>query len=601
MSAESLRKRFSLFKKKQTEELPPDQTFDENSFDFCLKGGPYQTSLIEASATFKKGKQKGAPLPLHCTWYRAARDSDFVVIEGYSGAFYQPTADDVGCKICVHAMPVSEVQEYTGMPAFAEVGPLQLDPEIKRNVQDFLTNGAAFSVTLICGLPDQSAPINSIISMSTDSLLIQDDAQNLLMKFPVTTFYPQVLIDCRSNCLVRLLPDEHHKIDISCMDAVFRDTFTLTARMFCGAKVAGDQADMCLKLQQINYSLVTVSKEREVLSTHVAGMKQSLEDTLKSDAEHAKRLREVEEELQRQNEKIKDYENELETHRQEVKFLRQDLNVYKNQCSDLDLRLTTCKDSLKFMKQLASKSSEQLADIVKRLDQSEQGLLLTDSLTAIAQGLEDYSQLGGYSSKDSSVKSAKMSEEDSTEGPDSNEERFIAEIKDLKKIISMKNDELDEYRKEMSEQLDKIQAEKNFYKRKVESIAQDNDKLLSKLGKNPREISAFENTKQEFECEKRRLLKDKDAAEAQAKFYLQLMQSTERKLADETRRNEELRILASKRPRADSKEFGLIINSLTQTLTEREAELVAQKAINRNLMNRLGELQAIVATMGCKV
>ena len=39
--------------------------------------------------------------------------------------------------------------------------------------------------------------------------------------------------------------------------------------------------------------------------------------------------------------------------------------------------------------------------------------------------------------------------------------------------------------------INRAEAEKNFYKRKTESLAVENDRLLSKLGKNPKEISDF--------------------------------------------------------------------------------------------------------------
>ena len=126
-------KRFNLLKKKNKGATPLE--FDENTFDFRLKGGPYQSVLIEASATIKKGDNIGMPLPLQCTWYRANTEADFIVIEGVTGAFYQPSIDDVGCKICVHAIPVSEVEEYTGMPAFAELKPLELDPDTKISIR----------------------------------------------------------------------------------------------------------------------------------------------------------------------------------------------------------------------------------------------------------------------------------------------------------------------------------------------------------------------------------------------------------------------------------------------------------------------------------
>ena len=43
--------------------------------------------------------------------------------------------------------------------------------------------------------------------------------------------------------------------------------------------------------------------------------------------------------------------------------------------------------------------------------------------------------------------------------------------------------------------INKTEAEKNFYKRKAESLASENDKLLSRPGKNPKEISEFVNEK----------------------------------------------------------------------------------------------------------
>ena len=155
-------KRFSLFKKaslakKPGPEEPREVTFDETTFDFTLTGGPFQTTLIQASAKVKTGPSGGMPLPLKCTWYRAPSNVDFQQIEGVSGAFYQPNADDVGCKINVHAVPVSEVEDYTGMPAFAEVGPLQLDPKIQKAVDDMLkSSSATFTIkVLACEKPPQ--------------------------------------------------------------------------------------------------------------------------------------------------------------------------------------------------------------------------------------------------------------------------------------------------------------------------------------------------------------------------------------------------------------------------------------------------------------
>lgn len=109
---------FSIFKRRNANSSDEDDIFDESCFDFKLIGGPYQSQLIEASATYKKGKNAGLPLPLHCSWFKSTSKVDFTPIEGVLGAFYQPNVEDVGCKICVHAVPPSDIEEYTGMPAF---------------------------------------------------------------------------------------------------------------------------------------------------------------------------------------------------------------------------------------------------------------------------------------------------------------------------------------------------------------------------------------------------------------------------------------------------------------------------------------------------
>lgn len=69
MSEENHSKKFSLFKKKPIDgpSVKPVTIFDETCIDFELKGGPYQTSLIEASAIMKVGPNIGMPLPLKCT------------------------------------------------------------------------------------------------------------------------------------------------------------------------------------------------------------------------------------------------------------------------------------------------------------------------------------------------------------------------------------------------------------------------------------------------------------------------------------------------------------------------------------------------------
>jgi hypothetical protein len=69
---------------------------DETSFDFSLTGGPKCTELLMATAFWKSGPLEGQPLALQCQWFSMSPAGDLYPIEGVTGAFYQPCADDVG-------------------------------------------------------------------------------------------------------------------------------------------------------------------------------------------------------------------------------------------------------------------------------------------------------------------------------------------------------------------------------------------------------------------------------------------------------------------------------------------------------------------------
>jgi hypothetical protein len=56
------------------------------------------------------------------------------MIDGVTSSCYQPSIDDIGKKVIVHGIPASDVNEYEGMPMFAEVGPLNLDPKVAETV-----------------------------------------------------------------------------------------------------------------------------------------------------------------------------------------------------------------------------------------------------------------------------------------------------------------------------------------------------------------------------------------------------------------------------------------------------------------------------------
>eukprot|EP00347_Sterkiella_histriomuscorum_P024154 403332120 len=157
--------------------IPTHNVFDENSFDFRLVGGPIHTDVLIASATMKKGDNIGLPVPLHCTWYNVSPiTNEFKVIENVCGACYQPSIDDVGDRICVHAIPASDAEEYQGMPMFAEIGPLIVDLKIVEKAQKLMDiNEMMFNIS-IDQLKDQTK--------LTQNLKIDSQQQQQLIKLP---------------------------------------------------------------------------------------------------------------------------------------------------------------------------------------------------------------------------------------------------------------------------------------------------------------------------------------------------------------------------------------------------------------------------------
>ena len=71
------------------------------------------TDVMIASATFREGENAGMPVPLHCTWYNISKDAnEFIQIPEVSGSCFQPSVEDIGFKVLVHAIPASDIQEY---------------------------------------------------------------------------------------------------------------------------------------------------------------------------------------------------------------------------------------------------------------------------------------------------------------------------------------------------------------------------------------------------------------------------------------------------------------------------------------------------------
>ena len=71
-----------------------------------LDGNLPHTEAVLAQAIMKEGINAGLPVPLNCIWYNMrVSDSELIEIPKVKGACYQPSVEDIGYKIFVHAVP----------------------------------------------------------------------------------------------------------------------------------------------------------------------------------------------------------------------------------------------------------------------------------------------------------------------------------------------------------------------------------------------------------------------------------------------------------------------------------------------------------------
>lgn len=98
----------------------------------------------------------------------------------------------------------------------------------------------------------------------------------------------------------------------------------------------------------------------------------------------------------------------------------------------------------------------------------------------------------------------------------------------------------------MARKIEKVECERNFYKKKCESIQLENDKLLTRLGRNPAEISQFSKEQELFAAERAELAREKQFMLVEIETYKHSMLAAKRKLEEEMRRRQETRRPAGK-------------------------------------------------------
>eukprot|EP00358_Blepharisma_japonicum_P000890 CAMPEP_0202951924 /NCGR_PEP_ID=MMETSP1395-20130829/34565_1 /ASSEMBLY_ACC=CAM_ASM_000871 /TAXON_ID=5961 /ORGANISM="Blepharisma japonicum, Strain Stock R1072" /LENGTH=138 /DNA_ID=CAMNT_0049660453 /DNA_START=1256 /DNA_END=1668 /DNA_ORIENTATION=+ len=136
-----------------------------------------------------------------------------------------------------------------------------------------------------------------------------------------------------------------------------------------------------------------------------------------------------------------------------------------------------------------------------------------------------------------------------------------------------------------------MESEKNFFKKKIESLGAENEKLLSKLAKNPKDVTDYEREIEELKQQNAAVLSELKRSQDVASNFDQLLKLNRKRLEEEIERNNELRKIFTKTHTMSAFDYQKIINSLTQSLADREEELKQIKHLNRELLNRVSELE----------
>ena len=221
----------------------------------------------------------GAPLPIHCKWYTMEEKNDLKEIEGVTGAFFQPSVDDVGKTICVHVIPASDAMDYHGMPGFQEVGPLTFDESVMEKIKSCSNSTTKFPVILE---KNESTWTNLVqgkkylVVIAENELFFEDNiTSQKLCSISFENNYPQVHLIKNSNAGLDLILDQNKTaISFATDNNISRDvltTITKTRVRECTIKIKkkieeekseiGRLTTKCTRLEKENSLLKSANKE----------------------------------------------------------------------------------------------------------------------------------------------------------------------------------------------------------------------------------------------------------------------------------------------------------------------------------------------------
>jgi len=150
----------------------------------------------------------------------------------------------------VQAVPNLGLKEYTGMPIFAEVGPLIIDSEIEQIAyENFDKSSVEFSIkieTIDLEIPPNFSlpylPCEAFLEIKENNLtmfIVDDNEQKIeLNKSTIcSTDYPNIVLIKKSNNIFEMFFSEKEKVKCLTKTNKERDIIALSIRLLSGKQI----------------------------------------------------------------------------------------------------------------------------------------------------------------------------------------------------------------------------------------------------------------------------------------------------------------------------------------------------------------------------
>mmetsp|Transcript_57629 Transcript_57629/g.146270 ORF Transcript_57629/g.146270 Transcript_57629/m.146270 type:complete len:645 (+) Transcript_57629:126-2060(+) len=212
----------------------------DNQFHFTLHferrsdyDGLCQTGVLVATALSAPG---GMPVPVTCHWKRRI-GAHLIEIPGIHGTMYHTSADDIGMDIVCQAEAVGD---HTMGRAFGELGPFEVDPITRMNLENLISSGATSFPARHCRDQDDPHPRDLQIRVTQDFVKVvhpgADRDPEVVASYSAD--YPKVVLHPSDTCKFQLLlsEDQEKCYKFQALSRTSRDLIALLIRCFHARK-----------------------------------------------------------------------------------------------------------------------------------------------------------------------------------------------------------------------------------------------------------------------------------------------------------------------------------------------------------------------------